>query len=166
MTLDNAPGTTPSGLGYALRILVGTTLVWLALYHIRGVDPLWAIISVVVVSEPDLVVAVLAFKSRVANTLIGSAVGLIFLFVLGPAIWSTLLAMAASVVICTSLIHVPLSWRIAPITVALVMMPSVLDHSVSAGLSIALSRTGEVLLGSAVAVCVSLIGSELHRRHR
>jgi uncharacterized membrane protein YccC len=106
----------------------------------------------------------LAFKSRTANTLIGCAVGLLFLFVLGPAVWSILLAMAVSVVICTSFIRVPLSWRIAPVTVALVMMPSVLNHSTAAGLSIALRRTGEVLFGSAVAVCVSLAGSKLRRR--
>jgi hypothetical protein len=46
------------------------------------------------------------------------------------------------------------------------MTPSVLSHSVSAGLSIALRRTGEVLFGSAVAICVSLAGSKLHRRAR
>jgi uncharacterized membrane protein YccC len=156
----------PSAIGYAIRILVGTTIVWLALYHINGVYPLWAVISVVVVSEPELETAVLAFKSRVANTLIGCAVGLIFLLVLGPAVWSILLAMAVAVVICTSFIRVPGSWRISPITVALVMTPSVLSHSVSAGLSIALRRTGEVLFGSAVAICVSLAGSKLHRRAR
>jgi uncharacterized membrane protein YccC len=150
-----------SGVGYAVRILTGSAIVWLVLSHIKGTDPLWAIISVVVVSEPELGPAVLAFKSRVANTVIGCAVGLLFLFVLGPAVWSILLAMAASVLICTSFIRVPVSWRIAPITVALVMMPSVLSHSVAAGLGIALRRTGEVLLGSAVAVCVSLAWAKL-----
>ncbi|HXM95684.1 MAG TPA: FUSC family protein [Candidatus Dormibacteraeota bacterium] len=163
MTLGTAPAVAPSGIGYAIRILVGTTIVWLALARIQGVNPLWAIISVVVVSEPELEDAVLAFKSRVANTLVGCAVGLSFLFVLGPAVWSILLAMVVAVVICTSFIRVPLSWKIAPITVALVMTPSVLDHSRSAGLSIALHRTAEVLFGSAVAVGVSLVGSKLQR---
>jgi len=79
-------------------------------------------------------------------------------------VWSILLAMAVSVVICTSFIRVPLSWRIAPITVALVMTPSVLHHSTAVGLPIALRRTGEVLFGSAVAVCVSLAGSKLRRK--
>jgi uncharacterized membrane protein YccC len=165
-----APDTTsamvPSGMGYAVRILAGTTIAWLTLARFKNVDPLWAIISVVIVSEPELQTAMLAFKSRTANTLIGGAVGLVFLFVLGPAVWSILLAMAVSVVICTSFIRVPLSWRIAPVTVALVMTPSVLNHSTSAGLSIALRRTGEVLFGSAVAVCVSLVGSRLRSRVR
>jgi uncharacterized membrane protein YccC len=160
---SGAPAGAPSGIGYAVRILAGTTIVWLALYHFKGIDPLWAIISVVVVSEPELGPAVLAFKSRVANTVIGCAVGLLFLFVVGPADWSILLAMAVSVLICTSFIHVPISWRIAPITVALVMKPSVLSHSVSAGIPVALHRTGEVLFGSAVAVCVSLVGAKLRR---
>jgi uncharacterized membrane protein YccC len=163
MTPGTAPAALPSGIGYAVRILIGTLIVWLALARIKNVDPLWAVISVVIVSEPELQTAVLAFKSRTANTLIGCAVGLVFLFVLGPAVWSILLAMAVAVVICTSFIRLPLSWRIAPITVALVMMPSVLNHSASAGLSIALRRTGEVLFGSAVAVCVSLAGAKLRR---
>jgi uncharacterized membrane protein YccC len=164
MTSGRTTTALPSGIGYAIRILIGTTIVWLALARIKNVDPLWAIISVVIVSEPELQTAMLAFKSRTANTLIGCAVGLLFLFVLGPAVWSILLAMAVSVVICTSFTRVPLSWRIAPVTVALVMMPSVLNHSTAAGLSIALRRTGEVLFGSAVAVCVSLAGSKLRRR--
>lgn len=163
MNSGTPSASTPSGIGYAIRILAGTTIVWLALYHIKGIDPIWAIISVVVVSEPELGTALLAFKSRVANTLIGCAVGLVFLFVLGPSGWSILLAMAVSVLLCTSLIQVPVSWRIAPITVALVMTPSVLNHSVSAGYSIALHRTEEVLFGSTVAVCVSLAGSKLRR---
>jgi uncharacterized membrane protein YccC len=166
MDLRATPPAVPSGLEYTVRILVGTTIVWLALHRIRGLDPLWAIISVVIVSEPAFESALLAFKSRVINTLIGSTLGLACLFVLGPAIWSILLAMAVSVLLCTRFIRVPLSWKIAPVTVALVMTPSVLDHSVSAGYSIALRRTGEVLFGSAVAVSVSLLGSKLPRRVR
>jgi|SRR5271165_1946675 len=164
MSSGSTPTAVPSGIGYAIRILAGTAIVWLALYHIKGVDPLWAIISVVVVSEPELGTAVLAFKSRVANTLIGCAVGLVFLFTLGPAAWSVLLGMAVSVIICTSFIRVPLSWKIAPITVALMMTPSVLNHSVSAGLPTALRRTAEVLFGSAVAVCVSHVGAKLRTK--
>jgi fusaric acid resistance family protein len=114
MTSGRTTTALPSGIGYAIRILIGTTIVWLALARIKNVDPLWAIISVVIVSEPELQTAMLAFKSRTANTLIGCAVGLLFLFVLGPAVWSILLAMAVSVVICTSFIRVPLSWRDCP----------------------------------------------------
>jgi hypothetical protein len=44
----------------------------------------------------------LAFNSRVANTLIGCAVGLLVLYLLGPSFWSILLGIIVSVFICTS----------------------------------------------------------------
>jgi uncharacterized membrane protein YccC len=52
-------------------------------------DPLWAMISVVIVSDAELGATVKAFR--------GCAVGLTFLWVLGPANWSILLAMSAAV---------------------------------------------------------------------
>ena len=48
-------------------------------------------------------------------------------------------------------------WRIAPVSVALVMMPGLLIGSRTAGTPIALMRTVWVLVGSAVAVLVSLL---------
>jgi hypothetical protein len=54
MISGSTPAALPSGIGYAIRILIGTTIVWLALARIKNVDPLWAIISVVIVSEPEL----------------------------------------------------------------------------------------------------------------
>ena len=51
-------------------------------------------------------------------------------------------------------VRVPLSWRIAPITAALVIASAV-DLPPWGGLEIALRRTGEVLLGSATALVVT-----------
>ena len=48
-------------------------------------------------------------------------------------------------------------WRIAPVSVAIVMTPGLLIGSRTAGTSIALVRTAWVLVGSAVAVVVSLL---------
>ncbi|MGC1684250.1 MAG: FUSC family protein [Candidatus Acidiferrales bacterium] len=152
-----APVTLIAGLQLALRVLIGSGLVWLLVRILGNRDPLWAMISVVIVSDAQLDATVKAFRFRALNTIIGCAVGLAFLYVLGPASWSILLAMAAAVLISTSSEYTLYAWRIAPVTVVLVMMPGILQSSRVAGTPIAIKRTEDVLLGSAVAVIVSWI---------
>ncbi len=144
-----------AGLQLAVRVLIGAGLVWLLVRSLGHRDPLWAMISVVIVSDAELDATVKAFRFRALNTIIGCAVGLAFLFVLGPASWSILLAMSAAVLISTSSVYTINAWRIAPVTVVLVMMPGILQSSRVAGTPIAIRRTEDVLLGSAVAVLVS-----------
>jgi len=148
-----------SGVGYAIRIFIGTTIVWLLLSTIGDPTPLWAMVSVVVVSEPQLGTAVLAFRSRLVNTLIGSLVALACLVIFGPAFWAVPVSMSIAVLVCTYLVRVPLSWKIAPVTVALVMAAGISGHSADAALATALRRTAEVMFGSAVAVSVAWVAS-------
>jgi uncharacterized membrane protein YccC len=161
-----APATPIAGLQLALRILIGSGLVWLLVRSLGHHDPLWAMISVVIVSDAELDATVKAFRYRALNTVIGCAVGLAFLYVLGTASWSILLAMSAAVLISTSSAYTLYAWRIAPVTVVLVMMPGILQSSRVAGTPIAIRRTEDVLLGSAVAVVVSWIFSVAARARR
>jgi uncharacterized membrane protein YccC len=140
---------------YAFRILVGSLVAWLALHSVGHRDPLWAIISVIMVSEPDIHNAVVAFRWRVTNTLIGCAAGVFFLWIAGASIWSILCALFACVLICTWVFDAPTGWRIGPISSVIVMMPGVLQHSEHTGMREALLRTSAVLAGSAIAVIVS-----------
>lgn len=144
-----------SGAQYAIRILIGSTVAWLALHSIGHHDPLWAMISVVMVSEPELHSAVLAFRWRVTNTVVGCAVGVLFLWGAGASIWAILFAMVACVLICTWVMNAPTGWRIGPISTAIVMMPGVLQHNQHIGIEEALLRTVAVLAGSAIAVIVA-----------
>lgn len=144
-----------TGLQYAIRILIGSLAAWLALHSIGHHDPLWAMISVVMVSEPELHSAVLAFRWRVINTLVGCGVGVLFLWAAGPSVWSTLFAMVACVLICTWVMDAPTGWRIGPVSTAIVMMPGVLQHNQHTGMEEALLRTSAVLAGSAIAVIVA-----------
>src|SRR5580698_8093534 len=93
-----APPAPASGFQYALRILIGGVIVWIVLDRVNHHNPLWAIISVITVTEPELGPALLAFYSRIVNTLIGCAVGLFFLYFLGPAIWWILIGIAVSII--------------------------------------------------------------------
>jgi uncharacterized membrane protein YccC len=144
-----------TGAQYALRILVGSMVAWLLLHSVGHHDPLWAIISVVIVSEPELRHAVVAFRWRVINTVVGCAVGVLFMWATGPQIWSILLAMVTCVLLCTWVIDAPTGWRIGPISTAIVMTPGVLRHSEHMGMEEALLRTSAVLAGSAIAVIVA-----------
>src|SRR5229473_3002159 len=153
----------PSGVQYAVRILIGCVIVWFVLNRINHPNPLWALISVIIVTEPELSAAFLAFNSRLVNTLIGCAAGLSFLYLLGPSYWSIILGIFVSVILCTHFIRVPGSWRVAPVTVAILMTPIVLGGGRPAGLAAAIDRTEEVLLGSAVALLITYVASLIQR---
>lgn len=164
------PTNSASGIKYALRILVGTSIAWFSLRGFQGVDPLWAVISVVVVSEPRFDGALAAFNNRVLNTVVGCVVALAFLELFGFGIWSILIAMSASVVIGAYLISAHVAWKIAPVTVAIVTIPGLAERSHNLALHAALWRTGETLYGSGISVGVAWLITEighhydLHRR--
>jgi len=150
-----------AGVQWAARIVVGCLIAWFVLRHFWGIDPIWAMISVVVVSEPAFESSLTTFESRVLNTLIGCAVGLVCLYLLGPAIWSVVLGVAISVVICANFVRIPGSWKISPITVLIVMTPGVLAHFTSGDIRVGLRRTGQVLFGGIVAVIIAYLAAKV-----
>jgi len=85
------------GLHYAVRICIGTTAVWLLLRSVGDADAIWAVISVIVATEPQMQTAVFAFMSRIVNTVIGCTIGLTFLLVAGPEVWVLPLALTVTV---------------------------------------------------------------------
>ena len=153
-----------SGLRYATRMLISGVIVWLILSAGMKADPLWGLISAVVVTEVKVESAWNAFVSRMLNTGIGCLVAMAFLKLAGSSEWSVLAAMAVATIISSDLVKVPISWRIAPITAAIVMFPAYSSHSAHAGLAAAMQRTMEVIIGSAVAVGVSWATGGLFRR--
>jgi len=155
-----------SGFQLSMRILLGAAIIWLIASVFVHHDPLWGMISVVIVSDTELNASLTAFRGRVLNTLTGCAIGLLALYTLGPESWSILLAMAVAVLVSSNFALTVPVWRIAPVTVAIVMMPSLLAGSRSVGTPIAIMRTVWVLVGSAVAVCVSLLFALIKRSRR
>jgi len=149
----------PAELHYAVRIFLGTTAVWLLLRAAGDRDPVWAIVSLIVVTEPEAVAAWRAFLTRLVNTVIGCASGLLFLLAAGPENWVIPLALTATVLVCIYVVRLPLTWRVGPGTAALVLTAGVAAQSREAGLEVAGRRVGEVLLGSAVALVVTWLVS-------
>lgn len=149
------------GLRYAVDIFLGTAILWVFLRGIGDRNPVWAIISCIVVSDPDLRIAKSSLVSRLLNTLTGCATGILFLVVFGPKDWMLPPALAFTVLICTNLVRTPGSWRIAPATSALVITAALVEQSSFIGFEQAFRRAGEVLLGSLVALLISWMMSKI-----
>jgi len=52
--MTNSPAPIASGLQYSFRIFIGCIIVWFILDRMAHHNPLWALISVIIVTEPDL----------------------------------------------------------------------------------------------------------------
>ena len=155
---------TRNSLLYVFRIILGCLISWYALMLLHIDKREWALISVIIVSEPDFNNLRNNTVSRVINTLAGCAIGLLFIFLTGITFLSMMLAVGASVLISTSFPKYPSAWKLAPVTVVIVMVPSVLAHAgLHDSLITALTRAGEVLVGCVVAFLLGLI---FHRFHK
>jgi len=142
---------------YAFRIVIGCLIVWWSLNFAGDEKKIYAIISVIVVSEPDPDLLRVSVVSRIINTLIGCALGLLFMFIAGINVWSLLTAIVISVLISTSFKNYPASWKLAPVTVAIIVIPAITGHEdYHLAMQVALERTGEVLYGSLVALLLGL----------
>src|SRR5262249_14167641 len=151
------------GLHYGVRICFGTSAVWLLLRSVgdADADAIWAVISVIVATEPQMQTAVFAFMSRIVNTVIGCTIGLTFLLVAGPEVWVLPLALTVTVLVCTYQVKLSSSLRLAPATAAIIIASRVVEQSRISGAEVALHRAGEVLLGCAVAFRVTWCMSKI-----
>ncbi|MBS1637519.1 MAG: FUSC family protein [Bacteroidetes bacterium] len=149
---------TSTGISYAIRIWLGCGIVWWSLYYLHDSKKIWAMISVIVVSDPDFGVVRTTTISRVVNTLVGCALGLVFVYLFNTNVWSLMAAITLSVIISTSFRNFPTSWKLAPTTVLIVMMPAVAEHaSWKEAMILALTRSAEILYGSLVAFVLGYI---------
>jgi uncharacterized membrane protein YccC len=152
-------------LAFITRILLGSIIVWWSLNYLHDNKKVWALISVIVVSDPDFNAVRQTVIARIVNTIMGCLLGLAFIYLLGVTIWSLLCAIAVSVLLSTSFKKYPSSWKLAPVTVVIVMTPSVVENTLpDQAISIALIRTGEVLYGSLVAFVLGFVFLALNNK--
>src|SRR5436309_993338 len=107
------------GVRFALNVFIASALLWYLLRHLADTNPIWSIASMVAASEPQVKEAARMFRSRILNVLIGCAVGLLVLLVGGASEWKLPLAMAATVLVSSYVVHIQTMWRQAPITAAI-----------------------------------------------
>ena len=149
--LNNKP------LLYASRIISGCLIVWWSLDAVGATSKIFALISVIVVSEPDPDLLRQSAVSRILNTIIGGALGLLGMYLLGINLLSLIVALTLSVLISTSFKNYPTSWKLAPATAAIVIVPAITAHeNYKLAMQVALERTGEVMYGCLVAFVLGL----------
>ena len=154
-----------NGLLFAFRMILGCLVVWWSLFYLHDNKKIWALISVIVVSDPDFDVLRTATYARVINTVTGCIIGLVVIFVAGVSEWSLMGGIALAVVVSTSFKNYPSNWKLAPATVAIIILSAMTENAVwKDAMIISLERSGEVLYGSVVAFLLGFIMSVLKKR--
>lgn len=145
-------------LHYAVRIFIGTAFLWILLQRMGDEHAIWAIISMVFVTEPHMKTAMDTFRLRLYNTAVGCGIGLVALLV-GPRAWILPTGVTLAVLFSTRTPSAPAAWRTTPIAAGVVLTAGLEGQSWGAGLEIALIRAGEVLLGGFTAVAIAWLMS-------
>ena len=149
------------GIHYAVSIFFATAVLWLLVHKLAKANPVWAISSMVATSDPLMKQAVLFLRSRIINTLVGCAVGLLFIAIGGMKLITLPLAMALTVLLSSYVVRIQTMWRQAPIAAAFVIAASLEHHSRKQGLLAGVGRMSEVLFGCIVGVVVAWMVSVL-----
>lgn len=148
------------GIHYAVSLFVATTILWILVKEVGDANPIWAISSMIATSDPHMKQALSTFNGRILNTLLGCAVGLLFV-ALGHTAWQLPFAMAATVILSSYFIRIPAMWRQAPITAAIVVAGALQHHSKLTGMEQGVRRVGEVLFGCVVGIAVAWLLSKI-----
>jgi uncharacterized membrane protein YccC len=149
------------GVHLALNVFVATSLLWLVIRKWAGLNPIWAISAMLAASDPHVVDALKSVRGRVINAALGCATGLTFLVVGGSRDWKLPLALAATAFLSSYIVRVPVMWRQAPITAAIVVASGIEKQSETASIEIGLRRVAEVLFGCLMGLAVTWLISKI-----
>jgi uncharacterized membrane protein YccC len=145
------------GVRFAVNVFISSIIVWIILRFFTDASPIWAMASMIASSEPLVTQGLKMFWSRLINTLVGCAVGLVFLTVGEPTPWRLPFALAITVLLASYVVRIQVMWRQAPITAAIVIAGGLTMHSKIGGVESGLQRVIEVIFGCIVALTVSWI---------
>ena len=146
-----------NALAYMVKILSGCLILWYGLRAHGIEEPYWAMISLIIVTEPDMTVAKANFRARLINTISGCIVSCIALVIFGPTFLAMLVALTAAVVVAMLLQNYPSNWRLGPATVVILLSAAFTGNGLSQELHLALMRVGEVIVGSTVALLQTVV---------
>ena len=143
------------GIHYAVSIFLATAVLWLCVHYLAKSNPVWAISSMVATSDPLMKTAIMTFRARIINTMVGCAVGLVFIAIGGTRVITLPLAMAVTVLLSSYVVRIQTMWRQAPIAAAFIIAAGLEHHSRLLGLQAGAGRVSEVLFGCVVGLAVA-----------
>jgi len=153
------------GVHLALNVFVATSVLWIVVRKLAGLNPIWAISAMLASSDPHVKVALEHVRSRLINAVLGCVIGLAFLLLAGALGGSRdlklPLALAVTAFISSYIVRVPVMWRQAPITAAIVIASGIEHHSEKLSIEIGLRRVAEVLFGCVIGLAVSWLISKI-----
>ena len=114
-------------------------------------------ISLIVVTEPDVTVAKKNVRARLINTANGAVVACLALFAFGASFFSMMAAMTVAVLIAMIWQNYPENWRLAPNTAVILMAAALNGSGLPEEVRLAMFRVLEVVTGSAVALLQTLV---------
>ena len=147
------------GFRFAVNVFVAATIVWFTLRWIADSNPIWAIASMLAATDPQPGEARRMLRSRLANVLVGCAVGFSLLVVGGRSDWLVPFALAVTVLISTYVVRIKTMWRQAPLTTVVIIAAGLSQGSALAGIEKGLHKVAEVIFGCVTGVLVSLLMS-------
>jgi len=158
---NNHFSLTQKSLFYAAKTLLGAGICWYALMWCGVANPIWAVITVIIVSDADLSGTAALAKARVINTAVGCLSGIVSLLVFGYSPMICLLTAAITVLFVTSLQYYPANWRLAPVTVIILMDAGRQAVGKEEAILYALLRTAEISVGCVVALVLAFAFSRI-----
>jgi len=149
------------GVRFAVNVFIASIIVCITLRFFTHAKPIWALASMIASSEPVVKQGLKIFRSRLINTSVGCAVGLLFLSVGEPTAWKIPFTLAIAVLLASYVVRIPVMWRQAPITATVVIAGSLSTHSNMVGVETGLRRVIEVIFGCVVALAVSWLMAKI-----
>jgi uncharacterized membrane protein YccC len=149
---------------YVGKILAGALISWFGLGALGLDRPYWAIITICIVSEPNLESAKRLVAVRSLNTLVGAAVGLSGVMIGGLTPTTMFVCLAVTTLLVTTVPRYPANWRLAPVTVVIIMEVAAIQGSDRAmEIHIAEQRVVQVLAACLIALGLAWLFSRWSR---
>lgn len=138
---------------HALKTALAAVAAWVLAGLVGLEQGYWAVITVLIVMQSNLGGSVSAGWSRFLGTAVGAVLGALTVEMLGPGPWSLGLAVFLTILVCSYLVVLHQSFRMAGITAAIVIF---LGSEGSGVWVVALNRFLEISLGIFIALAVSV----------
>lgn len=146
-----------------MAIPLGAVTLGVFFWNIRNSDPMWAIVSFILVYDPDMRTARSVGLARLAHTVVGTGIALGVIYLFGePHKWLMPLGLIVGALYCGLVLQFQNTWRVVLITIALVTGAYLFEPAT--GLYVALLRSAEVFAGSLVAIGFSWVAGKLALR--
>ena len=149
---------------YASKIFIASAICWYG-FKLAGIEnPIWAVITVMVVSDPSLNTTLGLAKTRAINTVVGCGFGLASIFLFGYSPLNMLITASITVMFVTMISRYPVNWRLAPVTVIILMDAGRLAQTHEEEFHYVMMRVMEIGVASVVSLALAGIYTKLAQR--